>query len=160
MYSNGKIYKLQCADGYFYIGSTCSDLTTRLKNHKSVCNNRDSKLYKHIKTISWNDVSIVLLEDFPSETKLDLRKRENEYIEKEISNPLCLNTIMTLRDHDKRLKKGREYAREHKDEQKQYHKIWRETNKQKWLQHLKKYRDSHKEQTAEYQRNYYQKKKG
>lgn len=84
-----KIYKLEC-NGKFYIGSTSLELRERLQAHKDKSKEYPNrKLYKHI--TDWNDVSMILLEEFDG-TKQELVLKENEYIQKELSNPLCLNT--------------------------------------------------------------------
>lgn len=94
-YSEAKIYKLECNDGYYYIGSTTSHyLSSRLSNHRNDSkriNYVNTKVYKHIKQIGWENVKIVLIELFPCNCIEELKKKENEYILKNINDSLCLN---------------------------------------------------------------------
>ena len=91
-YKNGKIYKLQINDGNFYIGSTRTDLRKRLYEHKSRSKNEpEIKLYKHIGE-NWENVKIILIENFPCNSRQELLKKEDEYIQKELKNELCLNS--------------------------------------------------------------------
>ena len=63
-YENSKIYKLIDQDsGYYYIGSTCSNLTQRLCNHKSRAKTYpDRKVYKAFVDIGWENVEIILVQ--------------------------------------------------------------------------------------------------
>lgn len=90
-YKNSKIYKLQHEDGHFYFGSTCGTLHERTRKHKikSIAH-PDRRVYKHING-EWDKVRAVLVEDFPCENKAQLTKREDEFIQGELQNPLCLN---------------------------------------------------------------------
>lgn len=109
-YSKSKIYKLQCDDGYFYIGSTRNELRIRLRDHKNDCmkNRHQSNVYQHIKEIGWNRVRIVLVEDYSCENKDQLRQREDYHIQQVRNDPFCLNinrafsTEQDKRDYYKR----------------------------------------------------------
>lgn len=90
-YKNGKIYKLQCDDGHFYIGSTATELHKRFYLHKSNSKQApNTRVYKHIDG-KWDSVRIVLVEEFPCENKNQLRRKEDEYIRGVRADPLCLN---------------------------------------------------------------------
>ena len=89
-YKNGKIYKLQCDDGHFYIGSTATELHKRFSTHKS--SRATSRVYTHINNIGWHRVRMVLIENFPCKSKLELNRREDEYIGTHLKNEFCLNT--------------------------------------------------------------------
>ena len=82
-YQHGKIYKLcSSADDQFYIGSTCSGLTTRLYNHRSRAAAKPNlRVYAHFNQVGWENVRIELVEDFPCANKLDLRQREQHHID-------------------------------------------------------------------------------
>lgn len=123
-YAQGKIYKLQCDDGHFYIGSTATELRFRFNRHKHDSKVIDSRAYQHIKTIGWNRVRIVLVEEFPCESKLHLRRREDELIRASMSDPFCLNMRVALQqdgEHNERRKAWNESHKEHKAE---YWKKW------------------------------------
>ena len=90
-YGKAMIYKIVPKDNndYCYIGSTC-DFKSRKNQHKTVCNNPNSRsynypIYKHIRDNGgWNEYEMILIEYYPCETKLELCKREREC--KEIYN--------------------------------------------------------------------------
>jgi hypothetical protein len=90
-YKNGKIYKLQHEDGHFYYGSTTGTLAERTRKHKvkSIAH-PDRRVYKHING-EWDKVKAVLVEHFPCESKAQLNKKEDEFIQRELQNLLCLN---------------------------------------------------------------------
>ena len=91
-YANGKIYKLVCDDGHFYFGSTRSTLAKRFYSHKKKAEKDvNRKVYKHLNSIGWDNVKIVLVDEYPCESKLQLTKRENDFIEAELKNEMCLN---------------------------------------------------------------------
>jgi hypothetical protein len=117
-YTNGKIYKIVSEKSdKVYIGSTCRKyLCERLANHKSSYKNW--KAGKGNKTMSFDlielgDVSIVLLELFPCDTKDELLSRERHYIElyKDIIINKCIpsRTIKEYREDNK--EKIKEYDR-------------------------------------------------
>ena len=62
-YNNAKIYKLiSDVDNYFYIVSTCTSLSKRLNNHKSVSKRHpEIKVYKHLNIIGWSHIKIILI---------------------------------------------------------------------------------------------------
>lgn len=98
---NGKIYKIQCNDGYFYIGSTKNELRVRLQDHKNDSKkerNKNYKSYEHINAIGWNNTKIELINEIQCNNKLELRIAENEEIKKHLDNPLCLNTKSSYRN--------------------------------------------------------------
>lgn len=119
-YKNSKIYKLQHNSGSFYIGSTCSELRKRLCNHKA-----KSKIYpnnKKYKFINgeWDKVKIILIEAFECSNKDELRKKEDEYIRKEMNNLFCLNSRGEISSPEilkqQKLKASIKYYEKNKDE--------------------------------------------
>ena len=84
--NNGKIYKLECSDGSFYIGSTINELRVRFSGHKTDSKKCNSRVYSHINDLGWNEVKIVLIEEFSCNSKLELLKKEDEYIQRELEN--------------------------------------------------------------------------
>ena len=96
-YESGKIYRLECRDGRYYIGSTIQSLSMRLALHRFVSKRgktKNSRVYTHINQIGWNNVVIVLVQDYQCSTKRELEAKEQEFIN--IDNPLCLNTIKSF----------------------------------------------------------------
>ena len=107
-YSRGKIYKIQCDDGSFYIGSTCSDLRRRLWEHKADHNRgRGYHYLNHISTLGWDRVRIVLVEEFPCENKDQLRRQEDFYIQQHLTDGRCLNTMRSFLTDEERVEKDK-----------------------------------------------------
>jgi hypothetical protein len=88
-YNNGIIYKLCCKDTTIkdiYVGSTCA-FRMRKANHKSNCNNENSKkynyyVYKFIRDHGgWDNWDMVEIKQFNCETKRELDKEERAVLE-------------------------------------------------------------------------------
>ena len=61
----GRVYRLDGGEK-FYIGSTTSELKTRLKKHKCKSNEniaKSRKVYVYFKTIGWENVRIILIKE-------------------------------------------------------------------------------------------------
>lgn len=82
-YSNGKIYRLvNNVDNEFYVGSTCTSLAKRLYQHKQMATKKASRrVYAHLNSIGWSNVSIVLVEAYPCDSKMELERRERYFID-------------------------------------------------------------------------------
>lgn len=119
-YKNGKIYKLECDDGYFYYGSTTTELRKRLYRHKLTSDKQPYRIYQHINTIGWDKVKILLVENFPCETKKELIQKENEYILLNKHNNLCLNTIFAFHTEESRQLAKKEYYIKTAEQRREY----------------------------------------
>ena len=78
-YRNGKIYKIvNDVDDKIYIGSTCNPLYKRFYDHKSRGKGwqPEFKVYSHLNKVGWDNVSIILIENYPCKTMDELRARE------------------------------------------------------------------------------------
>jgi hypothetical protein len=78
-YSEGKIYKLiNDVNDKIYIGSTTVTLNARMGGHRSRAKSlaRDSPLYSEMRRLSIDHFKIVLIEEFPCKSKIELEKRE------------------------------------------------------------------------------------
>ena len=125
-YKNGKIYTIRYKndDNLIYVGSTCLQLHKRFYNHKNRCfNERDKEynkiLYKKIReTNNINDWYIELFENFPTENKELLLKREGEII-REIGT---LNKRIEGRTTEEKKEYQKEYQQVNKEKIKEYHK--------------------------------------
>ena len=97
----GKVYKLvNTVDDNIYVGSTCRTLKERISGHKcDAKRNPNCPVYVHIKNIGWNNVNIVLIENYPCNSKKELKFRERYYIELLKSE---LNTIKPIESTDER----------------------------------------------------------
>tara|TARA_R110000868_G_C10949856_1_gene767730 strand:- start:3379 stop:4041 length:663 start_codon:yes stop_codon:yes gene_type:complete len=144
-YRNGKIYMIESAihNGRYY-GSTCSPLHKRFYEHK---NTRGR--FKEGKKVSWlssfslfdyDDVRIVLVEDFPCENRMQLVSREAYYIREN----KCLNKCIPGRTR-------KEWECDNKERRSVQHKAWQNKNKL----YVQKARDQHKEETSIRGKEYY-----
>ncbi len=123
-YSNGKIYKLVCSEtNKIYIGSTIQPLNIRLRCHRCKGNTCVSK--------SFVNPSIQLLLDYPCDSKLELCKKETEYIKQYD----CINNRPSVVSKEEKLARRRyryhnninDYQTKHKDDVKKRY----EQNKEK-----------------------------
>ena len=117
-YQNSKIYKI--VDNGFnkaYIVSTTQSLTQRLADHRA--NYRKYLKGKYRKTSNFSifdefgvdNCQIYLLEEYPCENRMQLHKKEGEYI----LNTDCVNKIVAGRT-------PQEYREQNKDKTAQYRK--------------------------------------
>ena len=164
MYQKGKIYKLvDNTNGNIYIGSTIQSLTKRKSQHKAIGNNKCmSKLI-----IANGDYDIILIENYPCDSKDELLKRERYYID----NTDCINKTLPGRTGaewyqdnkerlldkaknkvktDERKEYEKNYAEKNKDIINEKSQIWYKNNKEKKAEYDKKYREDNKEKRIEY----------
>ena len=124
-YKNGKIYMLlDLTNENVYYGSTCSTLSIRKQGHKD--SYKGYIIGKKTKTISSFDImknnnyKIILVENYPCESNIELRKREQFYI----SNNKCINQKNAYMSKEERNKQGRvldkKRTRNHKPYLRQY----------------------------------------
>jgi hypothetical protein len=113
-YAEGKIYKLVSSQTKkIYIGSTAEHyLCSRLKGHRS-----DYKKWKNNQAnwccsfdiLKYDDVEIILIEEYPCNTKDKLRAREQKWLNK---TPNCCNKWRAYVSKEDRLKEARERSKE------------------------------------------------
>ena len=89
-YRNGKIYKIisQSTDK-IYIGSTCTELSKRLHQHKLNFKNYldgKSNYMSSFEIIKYGDAKIILIVNYPCLNKEHLTARENYFIETTTNN--------------------------------------------------------------------------
>lgn len=130
-YQNGKIYRLISASGKQYIGSTTVLLTKRKYDHK-----KKYELYKggHITNkcssvllFEEGEVDIVLIENFPCDSKEELEKRERYWVDN-ISG-VCVNRNKPRLLEGERNQRMRQYYQDHREEKQAYDKKYRQENK-------------------------------
>ena len=125
-YQQAKIYKLWCPDNdLVYIGSTVQTLAQRKGKHKQDTNKQSCKSYLLFE--SGSEVKIELIEKFPCDDKMELLKREGEWIR----NTTCVNTQipgrtrqeyeLTPKAKDMKQKVDATYREKHKEELKERH---------------------------------------
>ena len=147
-YSKAKIYKLINDDlpDKVYYGSTIQKyLCNRLTTHK-----RDSK--KETMTSSelfkTGKVKIILVENYPCNSKEELYKRERFYIE----NNECINKVIPTRTR-------KEHYQDNKEEIIKKCKEWREKNKEKYKKYMSDRYLKNKDKIKDYVKQWKQKQK-
>tara|TARA_R110001606_G_scaffold140258_1_gene279016 strand:+ start:31 stop:549 length:519 start_codon:yes stop_codon:yes gene_type:complete len=129
-YNNGKIYKIiNLENKVIYIGSTTEKLCKRFSNHKH----------------RGNGNKIILLENCPCNSREELIKKEQEFIEQydNLLNQLrAFNSEEYNKEYQKKQKK--KYFEENKDKISEYRKVYYEENKDNKLEYQKVYREEHK----------------
>ena len=128
-YENGIIYKIVCNDTSItdcYVGST-TNIIKRRQYHKSDCNNEKSKhynryVYQFIRNNgNWQNWSLVLIENYSCNNKLELERRERYYIED--LKPTLNKQIPT--------RTNKEYKQDNKKQIKEQREEYIELNKEK-----------------------------
>jgi hypothetical protein len=153
-YENGKIYKLVCDDGHYYIGSTIQKLNLRFNHHKGSAKTGTSVVYNYINSIGWDKVKIELIEDYPCNIKSELNQREEYYINKSKSDELCLNINSAYVTQEKRKQNMKKYYEENKDTIIEYHRKFNEENKDIINAKRAEYRKENAELLNEKQKEY------
>ena len=154
-YQNGKIYKLVCKDGHYYIGSTIQELKLRFNSHKSSSStNNTSRVYTYINTIGWDKVKIKLIEKYPCELKSNLNEREEYYINKSKTDILCLNINRAYLSEEKRRENMKVYYEENKETIIESHREYNEENREKVDAYHVQYRLDNAEKRREYNKQY------
>ena len=144
IYNNGKIYTIRCRtdNNLIYVGSTTQPLHKRWYTHKSrlIDSNFDNYiLYKKMKEIGKEEFYIELYENYYSNSKEELNRREGEII-RQIGT---LNKLVAGRT-------PQEYYQDHKDEKRLYEK--------KYLS-IPENRDKRNEYQKQYKKDNYEKNK-
>jgi len=162
-YGNGLIYKLCCKNTNIkdeYIGST-TDFTERKRTHKKRCNNTNSKSYntKVYKFIRDNggfcNWSMILVEKYPCNDKLELTKRERHFIELFESKLNCQIPTRTHKEYRvENADKLKEYRVENADKIKERGKEWRVKNADKIKEKSKVWYEEHNEEIKEKAKEY------
>ena len=141
-YQLGKIYKIVCnTTGLIYIGSTCEPtLAKRLAKHNGnyiEYINKKRNFITSFKILENKNFEIILLDEYPCDSKDQLHKRERFFID---SND-CVNKVIPTRSKS------------------EYDKLYHEVNKVKRQTQTKLYREKNKEHKKEQDKLYYEKNK-
>ena len=162
----GRIYKLVSFEtDKCYIGSTTRTyLSERLGTHKGDYRNyqqgkRRSNL-SCFELLQHSDCKIVLIENYPCDSRYELEARERYWIEQE---PKCVNKNIptrTPKEHYEATKEtfrenNKKYYEEHKEQIQKYNKQRYENKKDEILEQAHKYYQEHKEQIKEYKKQKY-----
>jgi len=160
-YNAGKIYKIICTDGHFYIGSTINTLNYRFNNHKRAARQKDATqpLYLYVNTIGWDNVKIELIENYSCKSKAELVAKEDRYIQKAKKDPLCLNFKRAHIPTEERAEYVKTYLAENKEKVVAYHKKYRKDNADTIAEYNKKYVAEHVEEVKEARKTHYEENK-
>ena len=148
-YQRGKIYKIVCnITGEIYIGSTCEKyLSNRLSGHVSHTGKRPCSSKKIIER---GDYAIILMEAYACNSKDELLARERHHIESNI----CINKLIPIRKPEEKVAKKKEWVLENKENLKEYHKKYRETQKDEARETQKRFKENNQEHMYEYGKKY------
>jgi len=161
-YQNGKIYKLICDDpSLVYIGSTCQKyLNSRLSAHKyKYTHNTAIRTTTSRELFEVGGVKIILIEDFPCNTKDELLFRERLHME----NMECVNMLRPIITKEEHLENNRGnyskykeqkkiYCDKNRERKKEYDKQRYLENKEKINNRVKIYYQENKEKVKQYQK--------
>ncbi len=142
-YQHGIIYKL--VSNYtdkIYIGSTCMQLSKRKSQHETDYNRWKGGKFHFITSFdlyNLGDVDIVLIEQYPCNSKMELHARERYYIEQMD----CINKCIPGRTN-------KEWYEDNKDKVKQYYEEYRKANIDKIKQTDKEYYQANKDKRKQY----------
>ena len=144
-YKNGKIYSIRSYQtDEIYIGSTCSPLNKTIWNHKAKYKqylNDKSHYLTSFEILKYDDYYIELIELYPCNSKIELHKKQGEYIR----DMDCVNKVMPGRTNKESCK---QYRETNKNKIKEKGKIYRENNKEKISLKGKIYREKNKEKIS------------
>tara|TARA_R110002096_G_scaffold214431_1_gene402118 strand:- start:225 stop:839 length:615 start_codon:yes stop_codon:yes gene_type:complete len=155
-YHNGKIYKIiSNLTDMIYVGSCINTLTKRLNRHKSKDNSCSSKMI-----IELGEYSIVLVEQYKCENKMELVKREQYWIDYFKDNGYnVINKNSAYITEEQRKENDKKWNREHKEEIKEYNKIYKEEHKTERREYSKEYYSINKTERSEYSKKRYKENK-
>lgn len=132
-YQQGKIYKIVCnTTGLVYIGSTTMSLNSRFSCHKIDFKRRNGGNSSSL-VLENNNCKVQLIEEYPCETGVQLRKREAYYC----SIYDCVNTRKAFCELEERINYKRQWATN-----------FRTNNRDKVLEMTKKYNDIKKQRVT------------
>ena len=150
-YKSGKIYRLHRMDcEEIYIGSTCLDLCKRLYAHKLAYNHWKSGKGNFVTSFKLfdmsddlNDVKIELIELHPCNSKMELLRKEGEYVR--ITQ--CLNKVIPGRTIQ-------QWCADNKDKLREYIKMYTQMNKLELLEKKRAYRQVNRDHIREHAKKY------
>jgi len=136
-YQKGKIYKIvDNTSDMIYIGSTIQSLSNRKAKHKNKYQTYlNGKCWKttSFDIIANGNYDIILIENYPCNSKDELHARERYWIE----NTVCINKHLPSRTRE-------EYRETHKEQKAITDKLYAEKNKEKIKEYKKKYYEENK----------------
>jgi hypothetical protein len=147
-YQKSKIYALKSHQTpHIYIGSTTKLLSNRLAGHKYDFKNKNSYISSK-EILKYDDCYIELIEEYPCNNKMELNRREGEYIRKMD----CVNKVVAGRT-------DKEWRNDNADIISIKKKIYRDENRDRIKERQREYRNNNKELIREKKRLYREKNK-
>jgi hypothetical protein len=163
-YSKSIIYKIVSNNQEVkevYVGST-TDFKSRKNRHKLSCNYETGKHYniKLYKTIrengGWDNYVMTPIIEYPCENRIQLLIKEEEHrkeLNAELNMIKCYTGLITQEYH-------KLYREENKDEIRLKNTIYREKNKEKYKEKSKLYRDENLDELKKKKKEYYENNRG
>jgi methionine synthase I (cobalamin-dependent) len=151
-YQNGKIYKIvsQHTDN-IYVGSTCSPLYKRLYEHKKNFKSFLNGKYHYTSSfdiLKFGDCDILLIENYPCESRDELHAREGHYIK----SMKCANKRVAGRSK-------KTYYEDKKDELSLAHRKYYDKNKECLKKRQNEYYNDNKPDQLQRMKKYYSENK-
>jgi hypothetical protein len=163
-YQNGKVYMIESLEGGCrYYGATTASLSKRLGSHRSANKCRPHKNTTSKLVLNYPDARILLVENYPCNSKTELEAREAHYIR----NNECVNKNIpqrTAKEHkeDNRLRSAK-YYKEHKEENSlisaKYYKEHKEVVKLRASEYYKEHKEVVKLRASEYRKTHVEDRK-
>jgi len=163
-YDNAVIYKIVCNDLTItdcYVGST-TNFTKRKNSHKFNCKTQPQSVYEFIRQNGdWDNWEMVLVEEFPTTSKLLLEQRERYWFETlnaTLNNNNPSRTVFEYRQNHKEqmAKYQQQYQQDHKEQIIEYTKQYNQDHREHILKRQTQYNQDHKAEIAEYRQQYNQ----
>ena len=137
-YQEGKIYSIT-GGGKTYIGSTCDTLPIRLRSHLSKQDSSSKEV------LGYADTKINLLENYPCNSKQELRERERVYFD--LTD--CVNVNKPFVTEIERINRYRDYHAVNREKIKVRNKAYYEANREHAKVINKAYREANREANRE-----------
>ena len=144
-YQEGKIYSIT-GGGKIYIGSTCDTLPIRLRSHlsKQDCSSKE--------VLRYADTEINLLENYPCNSKQELRERERVYFD--LTD--CVNVNKPFLTEIERINRYKNYYAVNREQINEKHKAYREANREANREQIKVRNKAYYEANKSKHRAYYE----
>lgn len=161
-YQKGKIYKIvDLNEEMIYVGSTCEQyLCSRMASHRASYKKLNKYYSSHdiFDKYGIENCKILLIENYPCNSKEELLKKEAEYI-RQLN---CVNKNISGRtkkewyedNKDEIIECIKQYQQDNKDKIKEYKKEYYEKNKDKIKENCKQYYQDNKDKIIECSKQY------
>ena len=157
-YEKGQIYKIVDV-GYnkMYIGSTCETLSKRMERHRTSykkylkSGKMETKCNLLFDEYGIENCKILLIEDYPSNSKKELERREGEHQQKND----CVNQVVAGRTRAEHFQASAEEirAKERQHKREQY-----SSNPEIFKQRVQQYQENNKDKILQQKKQHYQEK--